>query len=168
MKVESAPLPGSPEAAGAEQVPAAAPEPRYAGFWRRLAAFAVDLGVTSLMFFVLAVLLPILLGPWLGVPGGAVLVVWAAVLWQAVSWLYWGIMESSVKQGTMGKVLLNILVTDVQGRRLSFRRATVRHFLKILSTLTALAGFAMIATTARKQGLHDLVSGSLVVFTPHR
>lgn len=147
---------------------AAAPEPRYAGFWRRLAAFTVDLSVTSVVFFALAILLPILLGPWLGVPRGAVLVVSAAILWQAVSWIYWAVMESSPRQGTVGKAMLNIVVTDARGRRLSFGRATARHFGKIVSALAALAGFAMIATTARKQGLHDLVSGSLVVFTPHR
>ena len=168
MKVETAPLPGIPASEAAREAPAAGPEPRYAGFWRRLAAFAVDLSVTSVVFFALAVLLSILLGPWLGVPGGAVLVVSAVVLWQAVSWLYWAIMESSPGQGTVGKAMVNIMVTDVGGRRLSFGRATARHFGKIASTLAALAGFAMIAATSRKQGLHDLISGSLVVITPSR
>ena len=49
------------------------PEVKYAGFWKRLLAFVVDLAITSLIFFALAVILPILLGPRLGVPSGGVI-----------------------------------------------------------------------------------------------
>lgn len=139
------------------------PGPACAGLWRRIGAFAIDLGLAATVWLGLCVLLAILLGPWVGAPGGSVLAVGAVVLWQAVSWLYWAVMESSATQGTPGKVLLNMAVTGVDGRRLSLRQATVRHFSKIVSTLAALLGFAMIATTARKQGLHDLVGRSVVV-----
>lgn len=141
---------------------------RYAGFWRRLGAFALDLGVAATVFLGVSVLLAILLGPWVGVPGGAVLVAAAVLLWQAVSWLYWAVMESSPRQGTVGKVLLNMAVTGIDGQRLSFRQATVRHFAKVVSTLAALLGFAMIATTARKQGLHDFLGRSVVVIGANR
>ena len=144
----------------------AVPEVGYAGLWRRLGAFALDLGLAATVFLGLWVLLAVLAGPWMGTPGGAVLLAATVILWQVASWLYWAIMESSARQGTVGKVLLSIAVTGVDGRRLSFRQATVRHLAKIASTLTALVGFAMIVTTARRQGLHDLIARSVVVMSP--
>ena len=143
--------------------PAGAPEVRYAGFWKRLLAFVVDLGVTSLIFFALAIILPILLGPRLGVPRGSVILASGAVAWLVITWLYWALMESSSRQSTVGKDLLGIMVTDAEGNRMSFRKATVRHLGKVASALPALAGFVMVGFTAKKQGLHDLITGSLVV-----
>ena len=139
------------------------PEVQYAGFSKRLLAFFVDLAITSLIFFAFAVILPILLGPKFGVPGGGVILAFAAVLWLVITWLYWALMESSSRQSTVGKSLLDIVVTDAEGNRISFGKATLRYFGKIASVLPALAGFFMIGFTARKQGLHDLISGSLVV-----
>jgi uncharacterized RDD family membrane protein YckC len=143
--------------------PASAPEVRYAGFWKRLLAFVVDLGVTSLIFLALAIIVPILLGPRLGVPRGSVILAAGTVAWLAVTWLYWALMESSSKQGTVGMDLVGIMVTDAEGNRMSFGKATVRDFAKVASALPALAGFVMAGFTAKKQVLHDLITGSLVV-----
>ena len=139
------------------------PDVEYAGLWKRLLAFIVDLGVTSIIFFALAVILPILLGPRLGVPSGGVILASGVAIWLVVTWLYWAIMESSSRQSTVGKDLVVILVTDGEGKRISFGKATLRHFGKIASVLLALSGLFMIGFTARKQGLHDLITGSLVV-----
>ena len=148
---------------GIEQGPTATPEVKYAGFWKRLGAFLVDLGVTGLIFLALAIVGPILLGPRLGVPRGSVILASGAVAWLVTTWLYWALMESSSKQGTVGKDLLGIVVTDAEGNRMSFSKATVRHFGKLASALPVMAGFVMAGFTARKQGLHDLITGSLVV-----
>ncbi len=71
------------------------PEVKYAGFWKRLLAFFVDLTITSLIFFAFAVILPILLGPKFGVPSGGIILAFAAALWLVITWLYWALMESS-------------------------------------------------------------------------
>jgi len=42
-------------------------------------------------------------------------------------------------------------------------RATGRHFGKYISTLILLFGFFMVAFTEKKQGLHDMMAGCLVV-----
>lgn len=78
-------------------------------------------------------------------------------------WLYYAIMESNSYQGTLGKKLLNIKVTDLQGGRVSFGRATGRYFGKILSAMIFMVGYLMAAFTEKKQGLHDMISGCLVV-----
>jgi len=54
-------------------------------------------------------------------------------------------------------------VTDLDGERLSFWRASARHFGKFISIATLFLGFVLAAFTARKRALHDLLARSLVV-----
>ena len=154
---------GGPAATGVPECPAVLPEFKYAGFWVRLLASLIDLSVTFLIFFALAVIIPILIGPLLWVPSGGVIFALGLGLWLVITWLYWALMESSRKQGTFGKEMLGILVTDAGGKRMSFRKATVRHFGKVVSALPVMAGFVMVGFTAKKQGFHDLITGSHVV-----
>ena len=78
------------------------------------------------------------------------------------SWLYSALLESSSYQATLGKMILGMKVTDLAGNRISFERATGRHFAKILSAMILGIGFLMVAFTERKQGLHDILAGTLV------
>jgi uncharacterized RDD family membrane protein YckC len=80
-----------------------------------------------------------------------------------VSWLYSALMERSSKQATLGKMALGIRVTDLDGNRIGFGKATGRYFAKILSALILGIGFLMVAFTQRKQGLHDMLAGTLVM-----
>src|SRR5262245_43274473 len=50
-------------------------------------------------------------------------------------WVYEAIMLSSEKQATLGKMVLGIAVTDLNGGRINFARATGRHFAKWISAL---------------------------------
>jgi uncharacterized RDD family membrane protein YckC len=80
-----------------------------------------------------------------------------------LQWIYYAGMESSTAQGTLGKLAVGIIVTDLRGERVSFWRATGRHFAKIVSGLTLTIGFLMAGFTEKKQALHDLMAGCLVV-----
>jgi uncharacterized RDD family membrane protein YckC len=80
-----------------------------------------------------------------------------------IEWLYFAGMESSAGQATLGKRALGIKVTDMSGNRITFGKATGRFFGKILSSLILLIGFLMAAFTQKKQALHDLLAGTLVV-----
>ncbi len=72
-------------------------------------------------------------------------------------------MESSANQATLGKMALSLKVTDAKGERLTFGRATGRHFGKIVSGVIFLIGFFMAGWTAKKQALHDMMASTLVV-----
>jgi uncharacterized RDD family membrane protein YckC len=73
-------------------------------------------------------------------------------------------LESSKWQATVGKSVMNLRVTNLEGRRISFGHATGRFFAKIVSSLIPLAiGYIMAAFTERKQALHDLIAGTLVL-----
>nr|HDM59699.1 RDD family protein [Bacillota bacterium] len=78
-------------------------------------------------------------------------------------WLYYAIMESSPLQGTLGKLAVGSIVTDLDGERISFIRATGRHFGKFISGLVLCLGYLMAGFTERKQALHDMIAGCLVI-----
>ncbi len=76
---------------------------------------------------------------------------------------YFSLLESSRWQATLGKLACRLRVTDEIGRRIGLGRATGRNLAKYLSALTLGIGFLMVGWTRRKQGLHDLVAGTLVL-----
>jgi uncharacterized RDD family membrane protein YckC len=129
----------------------------YAGFWRRVVAAILD------GFVVGIVTVPLTLALGGDTPGSSNYSPAASSLSIGIVWLYSALMESSAKQATLGKMALGIIVTDLEGRRIGFGKATGRHFAKFLSALILGIGFLMVAFTERKQGLHDILAGTLVV-----
>jgi uncharacterized RDD family membrane protein YckC len=162
------------------QAYAAAPRVEYAGFWLRFLAFLIDGVVMSLA--VVLVLIPLIFLTGLGTllsrfhpdeewnDAGVFLIVAVFFLFAtvglAVTWLYHAWMESSEWQATVGKKALSLVVTDMAGQRVSFGRATGRHFAKIITNLVSFGiglGYLMAAFTAKKQALHDIIAGCLVL-----
>jgi uncharacterized RDD family membrane protein YckC len=80
-----------------------------------------------------------------------------------LGWIYYASMESSSWQATLGKKILGLKVTDLSGNRITFARASGRFFGKILSGMILGIGFLMAGFTARKQALHDILAGCLVL-----
>jgi uncharacterized RDD family membrane protein YckC len=141
-----APSPGYVPQPGYASVPPGAVASPYAGFWARVGAYLIDLLVVLIPVVLLA-LIPIL-GIILDIVG---------------IWLYFALQESSERQATIGKRAVGIYVTDLQGRRISFGQATGRYFGKIISGLILYIGYIMVAFTEKKQGLHDMMAGTLVI-----
>ncbi|MBI1807640.1 MAG: RDD family protein [Ignavibacteria bacterium] len=145
----------------------------YAGFWKRFVAYLIDKLILSVVTFILFI-------PVLGLLGIGALAhedvddsvgfliafigayAMAIVLIIVADWLYFALMESK-KGATLGKMVLNITVTDTNGSQISFGRATGRYFGKILSGLIFCVGYIMAGFTQQKQALHDILAGTLVV-----
>jgi len=145
---------------------------RYAGFWRRLAATLIDgllVIIASYAIALLCLTLAFFIGLWVaeGEVGLFLLMIpglffgWLLAL--VFAWIYYAALESSPKQATVGKMALGMVVIDLEGRRISFLQATGRLLGKIVSALILCVGFIIIGFTNRKQGLHDMMSGCLVV-----
>jgi len=148
----------------------------YAGFWRRFIAFWFDSIILIIPILITSAFLNILFmgGTNVGnmpdslsinpfehpVVSAQVVVVLADII---LIWLYFAFFESSKMQGTPGKRIIGIRVTDFEGNRIAFGKATLRHFSKILSTIVFLVGFLMIGFSRKKQGLHDKIAGCLVL-----
>jgi uncharacterized RDD family membrane protein YckC len=77
---------------------------------------------------------------------------------------YFILLDSSEKQGTWGKQIVGIKVTDLEGRRISRGRAAGRFFANyFLSNCTCGIAFLMPLFTEKKQTLHDMISGCLAM-----
>lgn len=144
------------------------PPRTYAGFFRRVAAWAIDLffvmaaslffgGVTGLLFYFVILQLhldqdiqAILLKGVGCVLGGVIYVA------------YFAGFESSKLQATPGKKAIGLIVTDLNGSRISFWRACARLLGKILSGFLFCFGFLVCLVTEHKQCLHDILAHTLV------
>lgn len=121
----------------------------YGGFWARLAAAYLDglvvLVTAGLLFWMFR-------GPNV------------AVIVAVFAWLYFAGLEGSARGATFGKRVMRLRVVSARsGEAVGFLRATGRFFGRSLSAVVLYAGYLMQPFTARRQALHDMVSGTLVV-----
>lgn len=143
--------------------------PVYAGFWLRFAAYLIDTMLLILVFLPVGFVLGIILA---ATPMGddPSLSMGLNLLSNGVQilagWLYSSVLESSSWQGTVGKKIVGLRVTDLEGNRISFGKATGRYFGKILSGAICLVGFVMAGFTEKRQALHDQLAGTLVLSGP--
>jgi uncharacterized RDD family membrane protein YckC len=132
-------------------------ELQYAGFWRRLAAALVDTGFLLIVFF-------IVLGP------------------QYVNASFWsleGVVENLLSLiitvgfwvkwfGTPGKLLMGCQVVDADSAQpVSIPQAALRYLGYYVSALTLGLGFLWIAWDPRKQGFHDKIANTVVLYNAH-
>ena len=146
---------------------------QYAGFWRRFAAVLIDGLILGAVQTVIQVILMgvgvITVSDAQATPGTedynrylSIVLILSGVMF-VIQILYFAVMESSSKQATLGKMVLGIVVTDTDGKRVSLGRAVGRNLAKVISTIILLIGFIMIAFTEKKQGLHDMMANCLVI-----
>lgn len=156
----------------------------YGGFWLRFVAYLIDSLIISAVVFVAAFFVALffmMIGALIGAnfsqmtssnsenanPATVVLmilmelVIWGMVM--VLTWLYFAKLESGPEQATYGKRVMGLRVTDLAGQRIGFGRATGRFFGKFISGMILEIGFIMAGFTERKQALHDMIAGTLVV-----
>src|SRR5512134_521585 len=142
---------------GSESPAAAAPEVEIqpAGFWLRVVAVIFDYGV---LFMLLAVMFMALASA-----GAEDLALPVYLLWIAITFFYWPVLESTTRRGTLGKMALGLVVGDIDGGGLSFLRSLLRNLAKIISSIPFGIGYVLAAFTSRKQALHDLITKAVVM-----
>jgi len=77
-------------------------------------------------------------------------------------WLYFVLMEASWLQGTLGKLILKIKVTNLEGNPITLKQANQRYWIKFISSIMLYVGYLPIFSKKR-QSLHDKVAGTLIV-----
>ncbi len=137
----------------------------YAGFWLRFAALIID----SIIFYIIMIVASLVFGfklihtdPQEAAAISSYELTIRAVM-GIIGLLYFVLMESSSWQATLGKRAVNIKVTDLEGNRIGFGRSLARYLSKFISALTLIIGFIMAGFTPKKQALHDMIAGTLVV-----
>ncbi|MDP4183124.1 MAG: RDD family protein [Bacillota bacterium] len=79
-------------------------------------------------------------------------------------WIVYSIIfEASPLQGTLGKALLKIKVSNIDGSRITIGKAVIRNIFKLVSGFIVFIGLIMVAITKNKQGLHDIVAKTVVL-----
>ena len=153
--------------------------PSYAGFWLRAAAYFLDGLILGIPFGAVVLILVFMLGGFhmilrrrhsfetAALPFAApfLLIFFSAmIVLFGLQWLYFAGLESSSRQATLGKAAMSLRVTDLNGNRITFGRATGRFFAKLVSGMVPLAlGYIMAEVTEKKQALHDMMAGTLVL-----
>jgi uncharacterized RDD family membrane protein YckC len=158
----------------------------FAGFGRRLLAGCIDLIIIFLVDWTLSYYLGLMEGFRMlqmmirhepvkttdGVlinsliPGPVASLIIITII--IIPWIYFAFLESSKNQATLGKIIARIVVTDMHGSRITFARATIRHFSKFLSFILLFTGFFSIIFTKYSQGLHDMIAACLVYYRPEK
>jgi uncharacterized RDD family membrane protein YckC len=139
----------------------------YAGFWRRLGAFLIDVFIVSV---IIQMLFPFrgffnnfgnLKDSWFFVPfitASTVTSLGVVVAYSVVFWTWRG--------QTPGNMLLNIKVLRGDGTRVTAGYSLLRFLGYVVCGLTLGIGFLWIAFDSRKQGIHDKIADTVVVKLP--
>jgi uncharacterized RDD family membrane protein YckC len=186
-----------------------APRFEHASFWWRWGASIIDgllLGVVGLVLFLIlggGSLLAIITAAGTGLEGnnaalasGVLGLVGAYFVWAVLvligSWLYYALLESSERQGTLGKIACGLFVSNLRGERISFGQASARFwakaglqigisivatllgmvlagggetavsFAQLLGSVATLFIFITVFWTPRRQTVYDQITGTLV------
>jgi uncharacterized RDD family membrane protein YckC len=157
---------------------------QYAGFWLRVPAAIIDLIILAIPLAMAVSYLSVAMGSWRAFlslhPGQSPQEIVAAFgrtylfailcFFIVSGWLYFALFESSAWQGTLGKKLIGLHVADLRGNRVTFGRASGRFFggrclahVPFIGSLYIAIDCICAGLTTRKQALHDIFSGCLVL-----
>ena len=146
---------------------------RYAGFWIRFAAHLIDYIIVSIANSIIGAIFGI------GAVGmnfsgsnpedvftpafiAGMFSMFAMMF--VLNIIYYTVMESSVRQATVGKMALGLKVGDANGNRISAANALGRTLSKIISALILYIGYMMAGWDSKKQSLHDKIAGTYVFY----
>jgi uncharacterized RDD family membrane protein YckC len=149
----------------------------FAGFWRRLAAFLIDIFALSVICSV--IILTIAPYHWFGFDG-----LWGSSdvlnepVWRAVPYVIAGNLLSLLvniayfvafwvwRGQTPGKMLLGIKLVRQDASKVTIGVALLRYLGYIVSAAVLFIGFIWVALDSRKQGFHDKIAETYVVRIP--
>lgn len=129
----------------------------YASFGKRLVAIIID----NFILMIPGLIIGVLLGLTGMDPLSSTGLLYGLVFLMTL--VYFAYFESSEKQATPGKILMKIKVADINGDRMTFGKSFLRNALKIVSGIILYIGFIMAAFTQKKQALHDMAAGAIVL-----
>lgn len=135
----------------------------YANVLKRFVASLIDGIILYILGAVVGFVIGLAIGGAAGEDGAGAVALVAGIAGIVIGWLYYALQESSPKQATIGKQAMGLVVTDMNGERVSFVKASIRHFAKILSALILMIGYIMAFFTEKKQALHDMIAGTVIL-----
>jgi uncharacterized RDD family membrane protein YckC len=135
----------------------------YAGFWERFAAASIDTCIGGLANIVIGFVVGLMLTTGGVNVAGTRAQAFCYLLGIVVMACYYSLMESSNKRATFGKECLGLVVTDYNYNKISLGQGVGRYFGRWISALLLGIGYYIQPFTERKQTLHDMMAGTLVI-----
>ena len=134
---------------------------QYAGFWVRVAAAIIDGVVQLLVVFAIAYAV---YGAdyWTAEPGikgpvDAIMQIFFPMVFVIGFWKY--------KMATPGKMAFKCVVVNASDfQAVSTGRLVLRYFMYLVSYLCLFLGVIWVAFDSRKQGWHDKIAGTVVIY----
>ncbi|WP_194778290.1 RDD family protein [Pararhodonellum marinum] len=124
----------------------------------RLFAAIIDLMLIKLLIY--PIVLTVSGGPYYWQTGSELYVTEVRFSTVFTFWLCFAILEGTMG-ATLGKLFVRLRIYNTNGSKLNVTKSIVRFPLKVLS-LATLLGILMIDVNKEKQGLHDLLCGTIV------
>lgn len=145
-----------------------------AGFWMRFVAALIDVVALMVGGTIIGYIIALIIGGTVRIVYGpldavgyeslkTITKIICFIIGIILNWLYFTLLETSLKQATPGKMALGLIVTDLNGDIISSDKANKRYWCKYLSTMILCIGYIMAGFTQKKQALHDIMAGTLVV-----
>ncbi len=139
----------------------------YAGFFSRLAAFLLDSVLVAVALSIFKFIVWIIK-----------LVAGDAVIFKPILFTYnvfdilfylltvgYFVLMTYFCGATIGKALMKLKVVDAEGQKLSFVSVLIRETVgRYLSALVMYVGYIIAGLDTRKQGLHDKIADTLVIY----
>ena len=125
-------------------VPPISTEFIYAGFWRRLIAALIDGSILAIPALVFNIAIPYV--------GGAILALF-----------FRPIFDASPIGATPGRAFMGLKMVNLNGGKVSYKQAYIRYFGSILSAMLCGFGYLISLFTEKRQTLHDMIAGTLVI-----
>lgn len=145
---------------------------KYAGFWIRALAILIDGLIILSPMLVIDYLLFTLTGPDMSyveynftetdVPLWTTYDTLSIISNILIGAVYYGVLTFKYR-GTIGKLVIGLQVVGGNGEGISFGRAVGRYFAYMLSSILYI-GYIMVAFSKKKQGLHDKICKTYVVY----
>jgi uncharacterized RDD family membrane protein YckC len=118
----------------------------YAGFFKRFVAVMIDGFITASISLVINRMIPL----------GWILSLFFNVLYFPFFW-------SSSARATPGKYIMDLAVVTNDGSQLDLKTALIRYFCQFISSALLFFGYIIALFTEKKQTLHDLLAGTVVI-----
>jgi uncharacterized RDD family membrane protein YckC len=132
----------------------------FASFDQRLLASVIDYFILFLIYIILILISFAFIKDQMGRVGTALVFLPVIPIFK---FIYGVFAEASEKQGTIGKRLLAIKVTDMGGNRIGARTSFLRNIAKVLSVAPVFTGYLYSFLNKKQQCLHDVAAGTLVI-----
>ena len=129
----------------------------YVGFWARVLALILDCIIVTAPLFLVYLIIFIF-------STNEVITILTISIVSIIVYPVYEIIMVGKKGATLGKMVIRAKIVKANGEEIDMSSSALRFVGKIVSSLTLYIGYIMVAFTGKKQGLHDMIAKTYVIY----